>query len=340
MRTTAFLLALLAVAFADDAPKERTFKDGRLADPYWGLAYTAPGLEQGMAIGGGPKIFEGRCTGGVEIEILVQEREKDLSAAEWKTAAKTLWAETRKMQDVEDTETTILFMEESLAGFKRHHGYSFHARGPQAYVVHATVQEKSDTSGEAIKAALNGLTLDPEAKPALLVYLIAKQRAVSVDDPRVLLTAGQVYVSGNEQQRLPKNIVMAERVLEQAIREAKPETYSPDEFWSLHESIGLATLEARKLDVAIGWLTESEQLAEKATDAAPGAKHGQSSYNLACAYALAGKPDEAFGALDRCVAKGFFKEPKNLDHMKVDTDLDSLKKDPRWEAYFKPAEAK
>jgi hypothetical protein len=339
MRLSTLPLVLAGIAFAQDAPKERTFKEGKLTDPYWGLSYTAPGLEQGMGIGGGGKLFEGRCTGGVEIEILVQEADKELSSAEWKTGAKEQWAKKRKMQDLEETETTILFMEESLAGFKRHHGYGFFARGPQAFLVHATVNEKSETSGEAIKAALTGLTLDPQAKPALLVYVISKQQAVSPDDPRVLFTAGQWYFHGNEQQRVAKNLVLAERVLDQAIREAKQETYGPDELWLLHENLGLATLEERKLDVAIGWLTKSEQLAEKATAAAPGARSGQSSYNLACAYALAGKTDEAFAALDRCIAKGFLKVPDNVSHMKTgDPDLESLRKDPRWEALFNPAE--
>jgi tetratricopeptide (TPR) repeat protein len=232
-------------------------------------------------------------------------------------------------------------MEESLAGFKRHHGYAFYARGPHAFIVHGTVQEKSDTSGEALKAALSGLTLDADAKPALLVYFIAKQQAASPDDPRVLYEAGRIYLSGNEQQRMPKNLVLAERVLERAIKEAKPETYGPEQIWFLHESLGLATLEARKLDAAIGWLTKAEELAGKVTEGESGARNGQSCYNLACAYALSGKTDEAFGALDRCVAQGFLKDPRNIEHMKTnDPDLESLRKDPRWEKYFQPAEAK
>jgi tetratricopeptide (TPR) repeat protein len=342
MRASMLFPLLALVAFADDAPKERTFKDGKLVDPYWGVTYAAPALEQGMfaASGGGPRIFDGRCAGGVEVEILVQEADKEMQAAEWMALAKGQWAEKRKMQDVEEKETTILFMEESLAGFKRHHGYSFYARGPHAFIVHGTVQEKSDTSGEAIKAALQGLTLDATAAPALVAWVIAKQQAMAPEDPRLLFAAGQIYLSGNERMRQPKNLVMAERVLERAIREAKPETYGPDELWALHENMGLATLELRKLDVAIEWLVKSEQLAEKVTEGASGARNGQSSYNLACAYALASKIDEALAALDRCVAKGFLKEPENVNHMKVDTDLDNLHKDPRWEAYFKPAEAK
>jgi len=342
MRTATLLLSLLGLAFADDAPKERTFKDGKLVDPYWGITYTAPGLEQGMFGPSGTKLFEGRCEGGVEVEIVIQEGEKELTAAEWMAEAKKAWAEKRKMTDVTEGKEPlpwILFVEESLAGFNRHHGYGFYARGPQAFIVHASVNEKTDASGEAIQKALKGLMLDPNATPALLCYIIAKQQAYSLDDPRVLLAAGQVYAYG-DQQRQGRNVVMAERVLERAIREAKPDTYSPDEIWALHESIGIVTLEQRKLDSAIAWLTKSEQLSEKTTGTAPGASSGQSAYNLACAYALAEKPDEAFAALDRCVAKGFMKDADNAAHMKVDTDLDNLHKDPRWEALFKPAEGK
>jgi hypothetical protein len=336
MRTTAILLLLPGLAFADDAPKERTFKDGKLVDPYWGITYAAPGLEEGTFGPAGARLFEGRAQGGVEIEVVVQEAPKELTAADWMAEARKQWTEKRKMQDLaEGAEPVpwILFVEESLAGFKRHHGYSFHARGPQAFIVHASVNEKSDTSGDAVKAALTGLTLDPGAKPALVVYLIARQQAFRIDDPRVLFTAGQVYLFGNEQMRQPKNLVLAERVLEQAIRDAKPEMYGPDQLWALHEHLGLATLEARKLDVAIGWLTKSEELAGKATEGAPGARNGQSSYNLACAYALAGKPDEAFAALDRSVEKGFLKTPENAAHIRTDPDLESLRKDPRWEKY-------
>jgi hypothetical protein len=339
MRATAFLLALAALASADDAPKERTFKDGKLVDPYWGLAYAAPGLEEAKFGAAGPKVFEGTCAGDVTVEILVQEGDKEMTSAEWMAAAKKAWAEKRKMQDVEEKDATILFMEESLAGFKRHHGYSFHARGPQALIVHASVREKSETSGDAIRTALAGLTLEPDARPLLVVYLIAKQQAASVDDPRVLLAAGGEYMAGRQ---VPKNLVLAERVLERAIKEAKPETFGPEQLWLLHENLGLATLEARKLEVAIEWLKKSEELAEKVTGGASGATNGQSSYNLACAYALSGKTDEAFAALDRCAAKGFLKDPKNAEWMKTgDPDLESLRKDARWEKYFQPpAEAK
>jgi hypothetical protein len=321
MRKLASLLVLLGLALADDAPKERTFKDGKLVDPYWGLTYTAPGLEQGMFAATGPKVFEGRCAGGVEIEVVVQEADKEMSAADGMAMAKKQWAEKRKMQDVDEKDLTILTERASLAQAPPRLRSTRAAAGLHRP---ATVQRRA-TRRATRSRRRHGPHADPDAKPALIAIsdLFAKQQAFSVDDPRVLFTAGQAYLSGNPQQRMPKNLVLAERLLERAIREAKPETFSPDQLWALHESMGIATLEARKLDVAIEWLTKSEQLAEKATEGAPGARNGQSSYNVACAYALSGKPDEAFAALDRCVAKGFLKVPDNVSR-EVDTDLDNL----------------
>ncbi len=52
-------------------------------------------------------------------------------------------------------------------------------------------------------------------------------------------------------------------------------------------------------------------------------------FNLACAYALAGDPDKAFEALDRCVANRF---PGAHDKLTSEPMLDSLKKDPRFKA--------
>ncbi len=51
-----------------------------------------------------------------------------------------------------------------------------------------------------------------------------------------------------------------------------------------------------------------------------------SQYNAACCFALGGKPDPAFAALDRAIAAGY----RDGDHLHVDTDLTSLHADPRW----------
>jgi tetratricopeptide (TPR) repeat protein len=49
-------------------------------------------------------------------------------------------------------------------------------------------------------------------------------------------------------------------------------------------------------------------------------------YNAACAYALAGKPSEAFAMLDQAIEKGY----RDAAHAKRDPDLATLRTDPRW----------
>ena len=50
-------------------------------------------------------------------------------------------------------------------------------------------------------------------------------------------------------------------------------------------------------------------------------------YNLACSFALVGEKDEAFRALRRAVQLGY----RDWDHLKRDSDLKSLRDDPRFE---------
>ena len=49
-------------------------------------------------------------------------------------------------------------------------------------------------------------------------------------------------------------------------------------------------------------------------------------YNLACSYALLGKVNRGFEALKRAIALGY----RDLGHMQEDADLDTLRKDRRW----------
>lgn len=50
-------------------------------------------------------------------------------------------------------------------------------------------------------------------------------------------------------------------------------------------------------------------------------------YNLACSYALTGRKDEAFGALQRALALGY----ADREHLCNDSDLASLRDDPRYQ---------
>jgi len=51
-----------------------------------------------------------------------------------------------------------------------------------------------------------------------------------------------------------------------------------------------------------------------------------SPYNAACCYALSGKSSEAFGWLTKAIQAGW----RNVDHLKEDSDLASLRTDERW----------
>ncbi len=62
----------------------------------------------------------------------------------------------------------------------------------------------------------------------------------------------------------------------------------------------------------------------------------ESIYNAACCAALAGKPDQAFGLLDRLLA---YNEPAQGRYALKDADLAGLQKDPRWAVFTARVEA-
>jgi len=82
-----------------------------------------------------------------------------------------------------------------------------------------------------------------------------------------------------------------------------------------------------------GKLDEALPIHKKATEfpaVAPVA-----AYNVACVFALQGKPDDAFAWLDKAIGYGF-DQPDQLEN---DSDMDSLRKDPRFEKVVKAVAA-
>lgn len=65
-----------------------------------------------------------------------------------------------------------------------------------------------------------------------------------------------------------------------------------------------------------------------------GAQQATAYYSAACCFALDGKPDAAFAALDRGVKSGL-----NDVHIGIDEDLASLRTDPRWGALWQAVQA-
>ena len=59
-------------------------------------------------------------------------------------------------------------------------------------------------------------------------------------------------------------------------------------------------------------------------------------YNLACSFALVGKKEEAFQALERAVRLGW----DNFEHLKKDADLKNLQSDPRFQTLLESKSSK
>lgn len=63
-------------------------------------------------------------------------------------------------------------------------------------------------------------------------------------------------------------------------------------------------------------------------------EHSVSSYNIGCCYALKGEPDLAFEWLERAADRGFGDMGQNISHAMRDSDLASLREDPRFDAFI------
>ncbi len=77
---------------------------------------------------------------------------------------------------------------------------------------------------------------------------------------------------------------------------------------------------------------KSAEAYSKAFAALGGKGYMNDRYNAACVWSLAGVPDSAFSQLFRIAEKMNFSD---LGHLSVDTDLEPLKKDKRWNEVYK-----
>jgi hypothetical protein len=84
---------------------------------------------------------------------------------------------------------------------------------------------------------------------------------------------------------------------------------------------------------AQGKYAESAGLYAKAI--AGGAKGSTVFYNAACSFALSGSKDSAFYYLNQSVRSGWI----DIDHMQQDSDLITLRVDPRWKACIEKAKS-
>lgn len=107
---------------------------------------------------------------------------------------------------------------------------------------------------------------------------------------------------------------------EQRLSKPAPAPKSATDYYNL----GIAELNARRLDLATQYLSKADKAAPNRDDIR---------YALAAAHALLGKADIAFEHLKAAVEL----RPENRFHVRHDEDLESLRSDPRYRSLVYPA---
>ncbi len=306
------LLALAAVLLAQD-------EDGKHTDDYWGFELKLPGLERAFGLADREQVYIGHVDRPSElwIRVRVLETEKPRPIAQWLTDVKA------KFKDrTEETSGShwLVFRHKDRLGFVKVHGYAYVVRGAQCFEVHV------ESDGKPVLDALKGLKLKAAAPGTLSAYWLAVGKKMAPDDPRVLLAAGFEYLT--RQKYRVRSPSLAAKVLALARAGMKKDTFKPLELWSLYEYAGLAL--ADQPARAIEWHALAETAAAKLKERP--AKHRRTSaFNLACAYAGAKKPDEAFAALYRSYEGG---KPVPDANVSGDKRLVSLRRDERWHKFW------
>lgn len=312
----------------------RKFEKGHLSDPYWGVTYDLPEVEEKKGERQAGRLLDG-AAGRVQVDIGIWEFADALSAKERRDAEKKKWEEKkREMKDAaqgDDPAPWITFEETSPSGSLRRHGYSWTVRGCRAFVVHAHVAADAEGGAEGVKAALTGLKVGPETGAAVFVQVVSKANEMPYDDPGVLRAAAERYL--DDKATLGARPLIAEELLRRAMENlpGSPLERKPDGVLDLTQAMAIAQMKLKRYDDAVATLTKCLDLATK-TDR-PGPHGAMVQYNLACAYSLAGKLDEAFVALEKAFPAAEW-APTPVDHAKKDEDLENCRKDPRWGTFL------
>jgi len=334
MRTFATSLLLASLVLAQSGE----LKDGKLTEKAWNFTYEAPGLERTLSTQDPDVIFTGRAAGRLQIELIVLEGAEKRDAKTWmEQQQKELKKDEPKLTGLEthtDGGAWLMFTVPKLGALVEQHGYAFLPRGTQCFVVHASVADKTETSTDAIKAAIAGLKLGEDPGASVLAIQASQQMGLPVDHPLVLLQAGYLYASPPEPHK--PNYPMAAKVLTKARAVMKEDSFNAEQLYFLYETGGLAYLSEplRDAKTAIDWHTKAEEAAGKLSEEQGRVQRkAQSAYNLACAYSLAGDVDQGFAALHRAFADVM---TVSKGHLESDRDLDNLKKNSKlWDKFWK-----
>jgi tetratricopeptide (TPR) repeat protein len=229
--------------------------------------------------------------------------------------------------------------------------------------------DPSSPYGDLLRAFVYRATDQPDRARALYSRVLARRDLTSTARAWALRQRSYSYQQAGNQEaaRLDaeeavaldpanaRNLVALSRALQAlqalddaAMRAQQAVALQPDS-WRHHQRLGLAQAEAGRFDEAAQSIDRACRLGQRQeacanlavtlhragleAEASAAAKHAESlvaspwgAYNLACYRALAGQSDAAFDGLQRAFELGF------TDVLiKTDSDLDSLRDDPRFE---------
>lgn len=314
------------------APEPRKFEKETLSDPYWGATYSTPGLEEKPGPKQPGRLLDAKA-GRVQIDIGIWEYADTLSAKERRDAVVKGWDErNRQHKDRvagDDPTPWVTYEEASPSGSMRRHGHAWFVRGCRAFVVHAHIAADAEGGADAVRAALFGLVLGPETGAAVAVQAVSMANEMPYDDPGVLAAAAQQYLGATPNS--PPRPAIAEGLLRRAVENlpGSPLERSPPGVKDLYEKLTMALILVKKYDEAIAAGLKSVELAGKTMS--PGPDIANARYNLACAYSLAGKLDDAFAQLELAFARF---PPVPDDHLTKDEDLANCRADARWAKFM------
>ena len=110
---------------------------------------------------------------------------------------------------------------------------------------------------------------------------------------------------------------------EEAVTHYRMALHHNKNFEEAYVNLGTAYLSGKKFDESRKTLSTLEKI---------NPSHPSLHYNLACYHALTGQDDSALKALQRAVELGF----KNFRSVETDPDLENLRRDPKFEQWWKP----
>jgi hypothetical protein len=331
MTTLRRFCAISGLAFVMAAPGARAQEevaDGRISSAVWGVSLTAPRYRvwEDHPLRGYPHFVaagnwvEDGCS--VSLSLLAVLVEDGVSPAECRATGsgnpEPLRADDAvSVRHLAETPVAITLLDRKVAtGIIQSQLYGYWARDESCFELHVSSLQCSGFDKIAMPV-LESVALEP--RPEVNVETVAVGRALGLEPEN--WKVHQVIAGEYLHNFSPKKPARARAYYESALS-LSPGEIGFDDRWTILAGIGLSWLFEDNGESAIAPLAKAVEMARSE----PGAKRelGESLYNLACAYSLAGDVEEACEAAAEWTT--------GLDERERKQQLKSMRADPQLEA--------